>query len=126
MAKRKSTLGTEPVLTKKLCKALEKLGVKSFAVVGNKMQQAGQPDRTHHAKGLPGGTAKIEYKSENGKISQLQRSIGNDLRKREVLCLVYWFGSEKFTDFEENFIAAGSTDPKEWLHILKEIGRGKI
>lgn len=126
MAKRKSLLGTETVLTKKLCKALEKLGVDSFAVVGGQMQKSGQPDRTHHAKGLPGGTAKVEYKSENGKISVTQRHIGNRLRARGVLCVVYWFGSEKFTDFEGEFIASGSTDPTEWLHILKEIGRGKV
>lgn len=125
MAKVRKHLQTETVRTRKLCKALTKLGVDSFAVVGSKMQQSGQPDRTHHAKGLPGGTAKVEYKSEDGEISDLQKQIGNRLRARGVLCVVYWFGSEKFTDFEGNFICAGSTEPEEWLHILKEIGRDK-
>ncbi len=123
----KSTLGSETVLTKKLCRALERLGAVTFAVVGGKMQQAGQPDRTIHAKELPGGTAKVEFKSENGKISQLQQLIGVKLSKRNVLCVVYWFGSNKFTDFDGNFIASADyKDPQEWLHVLKEIGRGKV
>ena len=114
---------TESQQTRKLCKGLETLGVRSVAIVGSKMQLPGVTDRIFLAKGLPGGTAWVEFKVKGGVISPAQKRFGRDATKRGALAVIYWFGLNRFTDFDNNELCfAPSDSPKLWLHTLMELG----
>lgn len=116
-------MSTESQLTRNLCKRLEKLGCDCFAVVGGKMQAPGWPDRAFFAKGLPGGCAWVEFKQEKGKLSAKQLRILERLTKRNVLAVVYRFGSNQFEDY--NGVVLTTTDhknEKRWLEELKDCG----
>lgn len=62
---------TESAQTRALCRALEKCGALTFAVVGSTMQRAGWPDRWILHRDWTGW---LEFKAHDGSVSAVQRT----------------------------------------------------
>lgn len=89
----------ESAKTRKLCSELSKLGFDYYATAGNQFSQPGWPDRYIAGKRFIGW---IEFKEKSGRISDAQCTVGTRLTKRGVLCFVFWYDLNWFTDFNKN------------------------
>jgi hypothetical protein len=102
--------------TVKLCRELEALGALTFAVVAHEYQAPGWPDR-YVAHPLCGGVW-LEFKSEDGELSTLQRVILKRLHQRKVPAYVLRFpGSLERWDGELLATFDGASE------LLRELAR---
>lgn len=90
---------TEPELTRKLCKALEKAGAMCLALVsGGRMAEAGWPDRYVSSTSWSGW---LEFKSARGRLREDQRRVITELRRRGTPCFVARFATEAHLVIED-------------------------
>ena len=80
---------TESDLTRWFCRQLRDVGVRTVAIVGGQMQQAGLPDRYLYGPRMPG--LWLEFKRGSRKLTALQRVTMLDLIVAGVPALVVRF-----------------------------------
>jgi len=87
----------ESTYTRWLCEQVEAFGAKTIAFVGNKMQQAGLPDRYICHPLFRGWT---EMKLDDNGLTTLQRIFLEDMRERGDNCLVVRFRRSEIMEIE--------------------------
>lgn len=107
---------TESQRTRKLDRELRELGAMVLPIVAGNMQPAGWPDRYVASKQWTGW---LEFKSENGKLSPLQRATMKDLQARGTSCHVVRFGNELEIENLDGYLVARVHDGRSLLEALR-------
>ena len=111
---------TESDLTRWFCRQLRDVGVRTVAIVGGQMQQAGLPDRYLYGPRMPG--LWLEFKRGSGKLTALQRVTMLDLIVARVPALVVRFLEDDLVQIE----VPTRTTPTVLLVAFKVLRRSEL